>query len=101
MAHIMDSRATIPRGWECPKCRVVYAPWMFSCLSCALPPTAAPDRGPAISLPADMANPGYLWQQRVSDEWAETFPGLECRLQSAGECIVMFRLTPPDGQARD
>lgn len=34
MVHIMDTRAMIPHGWECPKCRAVYAPWMLSCLTC-------------------------------------------------------------------
>jgi hypothetical protein len=30
--------APVPRGWECPKCHAVCAPWMFSCLTCAATP---------------------------------------------------------------
>jgi hypothetical protein len=56
-----------------------------------------PDDGPAVRLPADMANPGYVRYHLVTDEWAEAFPGLEYRLQSPGDQFVMFRLTPPDG----
>jgi uncharacterized OB-fold protein len=26
------------RGWECPKCGRVYAPWVFACQNCSHKP---------------------------------------------------------------
>lgn len=36
--------ATATRGWECPKCDSVYAPWVATCLGCKPRPTTTTDR---------------------------------------------------------
>ena len=116
MAHIMDTRPTIPRGWECPKCHAVYAPWMLSCLTCqpsmlrlaGAPaiqpaPAAEPDAGPVLRLPEYMGRPDMIHKSLVPVDWREVFPGLQARYASRveGQASIDFRLTPPDGQARD
>lgn len=37
-----------PQGWECPKCRAVYAPFMPMCTRCSNPPArlASPATSP-------------------------------------------------------
>lgn len=51
-----------PRGWECPKCGTVHAPWVASCRchggtpsSPALPPIGLPGSGPGRTLPRPTA----------------------------------------------
>jgi len=51
----------------------------------------------SLHLPPEMADPHYTRMLRATDEWAEVFPGFQCRLGVPGEMIVQFRLTPPEG----
>lgn len=85
-----------PSGWQCPACLHVMAPFMTTCPWCPSQAEPAAEGAPAISLPADMASPGHVLYQRVSDEWAEVLPGLQCRLQSPGDMLIMYRATPQE-----
>jgi hypothetical protein len=45
----------------------------------------------------DLLAEGGLRILRATDEWDDIIPGFQCRLRSAGEQFLEFRLTPADG----
>jgi hypothetical protein len=69
---------------------------------------AEPDAGPGVpslALPPYMGEKDAVQISRIGPAWREVFPGLQAEriglAGDSGEVVVHFRLTPPDGQARD
>jgi hypothetical protein len=54
-----------------------------------------------IKIPAEMANPGSYRHARISREWTEVWPGMECRYggsdSGSGLPLIQFRLTLAEG----
>ncbi len=110
-------------GWSCAGCGHSYAPWVPECHHCPVPerpafdsfssfsPFLAPGSRPAgdfttlsLMVPAEMSKPGGCRPARINQEWAEVWPGLQCRFGgpdavSPDLVFAEFRLTPASDRA--
>jgi hypothetical protein len=86
----------VPCGWECPRCRRVWSPAVPVCRNCPEPPAFIAKDAPAGSLavPPEMMTPGHQRYVRITGEWAEIIPGLQCRYGGTGDCAVVGRAAP-------
>ena len=106
-------------GWVCPTCKRAYAPWVRECnyshgedwqrRAGVQPGTFTPIQPVPVDeprsatamyftfpVPAEALNPGSTRILRATDEWAEAYPGVQCRLRTPGEQSVEFRLVQPE-----
>jgi hypothetical protein len=116
-----------PSGWECPRCHRIWNPSVLACHNCPEPPafiaktgiypvhidgmTCDPPckDGPcggatamSLHLPAEMTRPGHQRYVRITGEWSEIMPGLQCHYGGTdpamkGVALINLRLTP-EGQ---
>ena len=102
-----------PSGWECPHCRTVWSPSVLACHHCpeenarllptmqgVVPPPPASVTAMSLTVPEEMTRPGSYRQARISKEWTEVMPGMECRYGGTDSgpdfALVQFRLTIAD-----
>ena len=85
-----------PVGWRCNGCGHSYAPWVPVCHYCPEPPAFIAKDAPAGSLavPPEMMTPGHQRYVRITGEWTEIIPGLQCRYGGTGDCAVVGRAAP-------
>ena len=105
-------------GWVCPTCQRTYAPWVRECnyshddwqqrmdmepgTLAPIHPAPVDEPSPAAAMRftfpvrAEALNPGYTRILQATNEWAEVWPGVQCRLRTAGEQSVEFRLLSPE-----
>jgi hypothetical protein len=118
MAHIMNELPDItvrlraePADEFSARVLGVLAPGAFQ--SCSQPreggmcgcgePEDSDDKRLTLRLPPYMTLSGAVQIARISGQWSEVFPGLQCqvrRLANPGEpegADLEFRLTPPEG----
>jgi|HubBroStandDraft_4_1064222.scaffolds.fasta_scaffold629453_2 hypothetical protein len=103
VAYILpDPAQTTSSGWECPRCRRVWSPSVLACHHCPAPaelPAADFALG-HLAVPAEMTRRGSYRHARISKEWTEVMPDLQCRYggTDAGPdfALVQFRLKPAE-----
>jgi hypothetical protein len=89
----------VPCGWECPRCHRVWNLSVLACHNCPEPPAfiAKAETDPlamSLRLPAEMTRPGSYRSARITGEWNEIMPGLQCRYGGTGDCAVVGRAAP-------